>query len=639
MAAGISREINIVLKVQNIDAVKAQLKGLIPKELGQAAEQLNVVTNNVTNNIQKVGGAARVAKAKTEALADGFGKLYKSMLPVATFYGIRAILSKGMGFVELGGDLERARNSFGHFVGDVENLLPGFRSATRGAVDDLHLLKTANRAVAEGIKSSQLTDIFKTATAVSRRLGLTVEETVQTVSNAIARQDESALTSLGVILKTNKAFATQMELIGKMPGPIHGVMQIQARHALIMGSLNQYTKGFNGLLEDGREKIDQFKASWDNLKATFGTTLSNIFGPMVGVVGKLLDIFTAGLQILNKYPQTVRTVVTAISALTLGYIALKTATLAYVATQVLIQKSSPIIYMIGLASRLSLTTLSFVALRVAASSAWTAMTGPIGIIAMLGSGIFSLMGGFEGLSNVLGKIGTGARVIFQMLSNLDEESGLTKVLKKDKEELGGWFNVVTGIAQGFYMAKVAVQAFGTGLLTGLSSVMRAMGIFEDFEGIVRNIFSSNGPLQRKSIDQMSAAASILGERLGNILAALSAISVLVLKVASTFGLLGSSKVPDVGGYAGRNYEMTQKPSGPEWDGSVGTSSYSQSSSLPPQNQIGTTADNNSDLNRKMLSKLDELVETNYTLVQQGDNANTADLVKTFTSGSMFDLKK
>ena len=621
MAGAIEKEIRIVLTVKNLAKVKAEIQSLLPTALAKQAGNFNVVINEVNKTVERTGVVSR-GSAKDVA---GFGRSLYDIAKIATFStaglrGLSASLAKVFEIANVGSDLDRARNSFSAFIGNVEGYLPVLREMTRGAVDDLHLLRTANRAVTEGLAKNKLADVFKIATVASRKLGLSVEETIQTVTSAITRQDESALTTLGTILKTNAAFKTQLEIIGKMPGPIHGAMQIQARHALIMGTLNKHIAGFAGLTEDGKESLDKLKAAFSNFRAEGGRLLTNALQPIIQALAGGINAVTGFFRVLNENKDVLKVIVNLLGAVAAGYIGIKVAA----------KTSELAILGFNAALNISRGVINIFKLGLA---------GPLGLTALLvgaGASIFALVGGFEGLGKVFDKVSVGFRVIQHMLANLDTDSGVTKVLKKDKEALGSWFGVVKNIAQFTYMAKEGFKAFGEGILTGASAMLKAMGIAEDFRAVLTGAFSSEGPIRRENLEKLTRFAEKFGQSLGAIASALAIVAGLIVKVNtamqemtnnaafrivsnlfSSSGIsTGSAPIAMVKGAYGLA------------TGAFSGSSEVSSPQLAPQNQLQTSSDlAMSDSLRKLLMVTEETRDINQQMLQnenQQKNSYTVD---------------
>ena len=85
---------------------------------------------------------------------------------------------------------------------------------------------------------------------------------------------------------------------------------------------------------------------------------------------------------------------------------------------------------------------------------------------------------FNPLVAAFKKVWTAGKVFFQLLGNFDENSGLSKVLRKDAEELGVFYNWVENAA------KISLELWSVikGIGQGISDVLRPVGNLIDWAG-------------------------------------------------------------------------------------------------------------------------------------------------------------
>jgi hypothetical protein len=435
------REIGIIIRVKDAAKAKEEIKGIVDNKLLGNVKAATDNFNKMGNEVQKSGEKARKTKGEFDSFFTSITK------GVGALYAIRRGINMAFGSFEAGAGLERAAIQFESSIGNINTMLPQLRAATRGTVEDMRLLQTANRAVIEGLDPRNLTKMYQMATVASRKLGLESEQAIQTISNAIVRQDESALTTLGTILKTNVGLKVQTAIMSKNAGVMSGAAAIAIRQSVIMDELNRKFGGFNALQEDGVEIIQQFRAAMSNLRMSLGPIMGIVMAPLLKVVSAIANGLSRMLNVL-KDNKTFRAVVQ-----TLG---------TFIAT---------------IASSKAITMIGFLVGKLALFAGGLKALG----IAIAATGIYQLFENFQGIGKAIQFAGTALSVFYQLVSSFDNKTGLSTVLTKDKEALGSFYSYVKMAAQAF----VSVQAFYSGMIRGIKNT--ASGTVEAIEAIYNKI--------------------------------------------------------------------------------------------------------------------------------------------------------
>lgn len=467
-----NREIGIIIRVKEAAAAKDQIKKIVDNQILEHIKKLNLTLKDTGKEFEETGRKA--SKAST-----GMDSFFRTAAKGA---GIMYTLRRAMGFAmtafEQGAGLERAGVQFENSIGKINNVLPELRAATRGTVEDMKLLQTANRAVMEGLDPKRLAGMYRMATVASRKLGLETEQSIQTISNAVVRQDESALTTLGTILKTNIGLKIQNALIAKNGGVMSGALAVQIRQSVIMDELNKRFGGFNDLQEDSVEIMEKFRASVSNLRMSIGNSLGSALAPLLKVLTSLAqgaaDFLNAvkdnaGFKLFIQYSATLMGIFSA--GKLLG----------------------------GLRTAIKLIGGFTIGLKGAAVVA----AGMIG---------FKALGGdLNTISKFAEKAQTAFSVLFQLLTNYDSQTGLTSVLTRDKEALGGLFNVVFQGAKVFLGLYAVVKGVFKGISSVLQSVAPLFGVFG--EGITEALQSlSNGqPILQSTLNKLEKLGEMAGK--------------------------------------------------------------------------------------------------------------------------------
>ena len=456
--AGFDHTISIVLKVKNAAAAKKEIDSVITNTTLGKVKGYNAETQRTDQNQKKVAKSARKARSGIKQFT---GTVFSSLAVMALFN--RALRGSINLFDEAAG-FERVGNAFEQTVGKMNQYLPELRRSTRGVVDDMNLLKTSTRAVTEGLGKNQLSSVFKMATTASRKLGLTTKDTIATVTKAITRHDESAMTTLGIIMKNNKAYNMMKDVIGGIKGPASAAIKIQHRHAFVMGELTKLYGNFNSLQRDSLEILNESRAAWTNFKLSAGKIIITVLEPLIQGFTGLMNS-SSGFFVMIQNNKGMSEFVRSLGSVS--------------------------VVLAGIATTLGMIKLA------SSAGLFSFLLNPavmLGSLAALSLGVTTEMSDIE---KVFSKVGLAASVFFQLLGNYNSGTGMTSVLTKDKDALGDLYGLVFNIAKGFKI----FQAVGMGVLSGISEALKTMaGSFSDvggWLGEVIGIFTKGEPVTQR----------------------------------------------------------------------------------------------------------------------------------------------
>lgn len=490
------REISIILKVKGAAAAKKAVEDVFNQQTTTLVKGFNQATAKTGTNLQRVARTSKQASTGVQSFTKTLGR----SLSVLYLYN-RAWATFGSQFEE-GLQLERASEQFGRNVGNVNKMLPELRSATRGVVSDFDLLKTAGRAFQQGLKPQQIAPAFKLATVAAQKLGLEATDAINTITQAITRQDEGALNQLGIITNVNQAYKTQTALIAKNGGVLSQAMSIQLRQSLIMQELQKRFGGANQAQADGLQILERFRASWKNFRAEIGQTLGHALLPLTKALTTVLDLTTA---LLNKLNQTggFQTFVKIAGTLGLIFGASKFITgvrtlmslLGIMGGTTAFKAPRSLILMNKLFTTLGQTALKYLPsvrnFLVGLAFASPKLASVLSFVPGWGTAITALTLLFDPLIKMLSKAWTAGKVFIQLLTNFDENSGMSKVLKKDADELGSMYNLIENVAKISLHVWAVLKGLGRGISDAFSPVISvvsfAIGKVEDFAGWLLNV--------------------------------------------------------------------------------------------------------------------------------------------------------
>lgn len=478
------REISIILKVKGAEAAKKAVENVFNQQTTTLVKGFNQATQKTGTNMQRVSRTSKQASTSmntfTKTLGRGMAALY--------LYN-RAWNVFGTQFEE-GMQLQRASDQFAMNVGNVNKMLPELRSATRGVVADFDLLKTAGRAFQQGLKPEQMSGAFKMGTIAAQRLGLSATDAINTITNAITKQDEGALNTLGIVTNVNQAYKTQAALIAKSGGVMSKAMSIQLRQSLILKELQKRFGGTNEVQADGLQVLERFRASWKNFRAELGQTIGIALIPLARALTGVLNTMNALLERLNKtggfqkfiqlsatlagiwagakFISGARTLINLFGLLGTSRTAKLPATLRFV-NAAMIRFGRIVTSVVPLVGKLS----------AGISSIAPGLAGVARFIPGWGTALLAVTTLFRPLISMLNKAWVAGKVFFQLLDNFDEQTGLSKVLKKDADELGSMYNLIENVAKISLEAWAVLKGVGQAISGAFSPITGILGFAVD----------------------------------------------------------------------------------------------------------------------------------------------------------------
>lgn len=183
----------LVLAVQGIEKKLDELGDSVKKtDSGFSKFQANLVT---------LSAGLGIAKQTIGFVKDAFGKLGESL--------------------KLGGEIQAVQAAFDGFVESGQlssNTLEGLQVATRGTVDNLTLLKEANKAVVLGLPTEGFEEAAAAAIKLGKAQGVDALGSIQALTEGVGKGSIEILNNIGVIVKAeeaNKRFAESNAIVGR----------------------------------------------------------------------------------------------------------------------------------------------------------------------------------------------------------------------------------------------------------------------------------------------------------------------------------------------------------------------------------------------------------------------------------------
>jgi len=145
-----------------------------------------------------MSGAANAAKTAASAAAISWGVLVGEIL--AAFYALKKFFDLAVA----GAVTVKVAESYKRMFSDMPEFLDRMNKATMGIVDDTQLMQRATEAAFRGLKPDQIILMFNAAAEASKRSGVSMEESIDGVFNAV-----NNLQTLGL----RKLFGTEQQTV------------------------------------------------------------------------------------------------------------------------------------------------------------------------------------------------------------------------------------------------------------------------------------------------------------------------------------------------------------------------------------------------------------------------------------------
>jgi len=191
--------------------------------------------------------------------------------------------------IRLGSELQTVSQGFARF-GD-EQQLQKLRTATRGLVSDLQLMKVAVQAGNFGIPIEQMANLLAFATRRAAETGQEVDYLVQSIVTGIGRKSPLILDNLGIsVTRLKEKFNGAALEAQSIADVTRAVGDIAAEELGKMG----------GAVDTAADKMTRLSTSWTNFKAKLGEAIAPAAGWVLeGLTNTLEGLSTMG-EGLNK---------------------------------------------------------------------------------------------------------------------------------------------------------------------------------------------------------------------------------------------------------------------------------------------------------------------------------------------------
>ena len=195
---------------------------------------------------------------KANRSLGGFQKQVKALGGViAGAFAVREVVQFGKEAFLMSEKFKGIKSAFESLEGS-DKLFKDIREATGGAVNKLELMQRSVQAINLGIDQNKLAKFFEFATIRAAETGESVDYLVDSIVKGVGRGSIQILDNLGI----------SAQQLGK------GFASASNKAEIVAKIIDQQLKKSSLTVADAVKGTDKLKASWDNLKLSFGNLLN-----------------------------------------------------------------------------------------------------------------------------------------------------------------------------------------------------------------------------------------------------------------------------------------------------------------------------------------------------------------------------
>jgi hypothetical protein len=195
---------------------------------------------------------------KANRSISGFQKQMKALGGViAGAFAVREVVQFGKEAFLMSEKFKGIKSAFESLEGS-DKLFKDIREATGGAVNKLELMQRSVQAINLGIDQNKLAKFFEFATIRAAETGESVDYLVDSIVKGVGRGSIQILDNLGI----------SAQQLGK------GFASASNKAEIVAKIIDQQLKKSSLTVADAVKGTDKLKASWDNLKLSFGNLLN-----------------------------------------------------------------------------------------------------------------------------------------------------------------------------------------------------------------------------------------------------------------------------------------------------------------------------------------------------------------------------
>jgi hypothetical protein len=419
-----------------------------------------------------------------------------------------------------GANLDRLETQFEAVLGPKGNLFAAISALTSASIDKFEAMRAGIALKTLGVANTteDLAEIITGAGVAAKRAGLNSGEGIKKVTEALKDGNLSHLEFLNLIRTNDAGLKAQLSILGKYTGVLGQAVTAQQKHALILSIIRSVARSAKNETRDLQDVLADLGQGFKFASAEGGRFLGTALSPVIDKVTEVVQVMTdlavkmRGSKELLFLAKSFM-VVTSAAALFFGTL--------YTGKMALMAMSS-----LGVGFPLLTAAI------IGTVMAFKAMTDKT-------AGVF----------NKFKLFGAVVKGIYELVSNFDEKSGISKI-SSDIEKLlseQGLMGFVKNAARGIIAVKTYLSEMGNLIKDIFLDADNA--ISKTIRKIIDFIGATDKPWARKWIDSTKPAYQML-VKFG--LAALGIAG--AFKVLKGLGGIGGalSKLPLIGRFFGNS---------------------------------------------------------------------------------------
>lgn len=230
--------------------------------------------------IKDLGDGASATGRQHDSVFQKMKENWVAISVVAAEVGL--VVREAWEYMEAGAKAQQAEASFRSVAAaageSADEILEAMKRAANGTMDDSAIMQKAAKGMVQGLSGDQMVNIMEAARTAARVTGQDVSSTYETITDAIANKMPRALLQYGLVTKE------QVRLLNEALAM--GVTEVDL-YALAMENAANQTDKIGPALDNNAEKLQRWKAIFEEIKETIGKA---IFWIIDNVIGRLLNV-------------------------------------------------------------------------------------------------------------------------------------------------------------------------------------------------------------------------------------------------------------------------------------------------------------------------------------------------------------
>lgn len=252
------------------------------KKMKRAETQADRTSSSIASSFKGAGAAI----ATLGAAVVGVGAAYQ---------GLQAAAAASVGSID--NMTNQLRNTTKQLGIDTENFIAKLQESSKGMVDNLTLIREANRGLLRGLSESNVINLMGVAQQRGEQLGVSLEEAFSRLTSGVAKFERELLDELVTIDHLDIIFKKYAATLGVTTDQLTEQQKQTAVVANIMEKTSKTVADATVAYEHLRKAAVASKNTWDEIKADGFDWLDK----MAGLVYKAGDAWEFMLSKLEKY--------------------------------------------------------------------------------------------------------------------------------------------------------------------------------------------------------------------------------------------------------------------------------------------------------------------------------------------------